>query len=103
MLWSTTHAIHLLLLVVVFDESRSHHVDSMFPLDFIAVVQQKRLIPCKLLLNRLNGNFINCLSYLESFYGLYELLCYGEDILREESPFGLGVNKSVLCILLLPL
>ena len=51
------HSSHLLL--VVFNKSRLHHVDAVFALNLIAVMQEERLVTRQFFLNRLDGHLVN--------------------------------------------
>ena len=56
------------LLLVILDESRLHHVDSVLSLNFFTIVQQESLITCQLLLDRLDGNFVDGLADTEGIH-----------------------------------
>ena len=61
------HSSHLLLVVLY--KSRLHHVDAVFALNLIAVMQEKRLVTRQFFLNRLNWHLINRLADLERIHG----------------------------------
>ncbi len=91
----TTH-----LLLVILNECWLHHVDTVFALDFFAVVHQESLVAAKFILNWLNWHLVDGLADLESVKGSQELLGYVKDIFREQGPLWLWVDKSCLCVFL---
>ena len=83
------HAAHLLL--VVFNESRLHHVNTVLALDLVAVMHKEGLITRQLLLNRLYGHLVYRLTNLQCVHRLKQLLGYVEDILGEKGPLRLRI------------
>ena len=69
--------------MIVLNKCRSHHVDSMFPLDLVTVVEQKGLITSQLILDWLNWDFVDRVTHLESITRLDKFFGNCEDILRE--------------------
>ncbi len=77
-------ATHLLL--VILDERRLHHIDTVLALDFFAIVHQESLVAAKFVLNWLDWYLVDGLADLESVKGCQKLLRYVKDIFREQGP-----------------